>query len=100
MRRSVSAAGGLDAPPLAPQAIVVASAPCRRASGGPRRRHLLPSPGRPCRRPSGLRPRPSAWAGTRHRSNLRSAEVFFLPFPSLLRYENAIESIGLLPETI
>src|SRR2546422_11184408 len=81
MRRSVSATGGLDAPPLSPQTIGVASAPCRRASGGPRRRRLLPSPETPCRRPSGPRPRPSAWAGTRRSTNLRSTEVFVLQFP-------------------
>src|SRR5438128_11853894 len=97
MRRSVSAAGGLDALRPSPRTVGVASAPCRPASVEPRRRHLLPSPERPCRRPSGPRPRPSAWGGTRRRSNLRSAVVFFLPFPLLLGYEDAIESKALLP---
>src|SRR5207245_9009203 len=83
---------GLAALRPLPRTIGVASGPCRPASDEPKRRHLLPSPERPCRRPSGPRPRPSAWAGTRRRSNLRSAGVFFLPFPSLLGYEDAIES--------
>src|SRR2546426_9983823 len=97
MRRSVSARGGLDALPPSPRTAGVASAPCRPASGEPRRRHLLPSPERPCRRPSDPRRGPSAWARTRQRSNLRSAGVFFLLLPSLLGYEDAIESKGLLP---
>src|SRR2546427_10734606 len=80
MRRSVSSGGGLDALRPSPRTIGVASGPCRPASDEPKRRHLLPSPERPCRRPSSPRPRPSAWAGTRRRSNLRSAGVFFLPF--------------------